>query len=55
MKKLFALLTVALLLVATLTSCMSQPLDGKTAEEALYNDYRKHRADNALPYRGIRS
>ena len=35
MKKLFALLTVALLLVATLTSCMSQPLDGKTADEAL--------------------
>ena len=48
MKKLFALLTVALLLVATLTSCMSQPLDGKTADEALQVINTKMTAENAL-------
>lgn len=48
MKKLFALLTVALLLVATLTSCMSQPLDGKTADEALEIINTKMTAEKAL-------
>lgn len=48
MKKLFALLTVALLLVATLTSCMSQPLDGKTADEALEIINTKMTAEKGL-------
>ena len=48
MKKLFALLTVALLLVATLTSCMSQPLDGKTADEALEIINTKMTAEKAI-------